>query len=209
MSEQYAPKQPWANQIAAALCSHYAVILTLSLLLAVQIFQNQMLIRRISGSPAAEGSSIVGSNIVFPELETVEGKAFSFNHTSKHLIIYFHTDCPYCHHDIPLWQMIQAQSKKYDLYVVAVTQEDDRSKIAQFAREARLSFPILLDPEQKLIGQLQAAGTPTKVLTGPGGQVTQVWRGLTTRESGEAAIGGLMLAFGIAPDGLPQNANLP
>jgi peroxiredoxin len=123
------------------------------------------------------------------------------------LIIYFQTDCPFCHDDIPLWKEIYHQAATRNINVVAVTPETDTNNLVQFANEKQLAFPILIDPERKLLNQLEATVTPTKILLDPSNRVVQIWRGLTTQRSGDDAMGGLLLIFGIEPHFLPVSSS--
>jgi peroxiredoxin len=153
---------------------------------------------------------LVGTKINLPSLQTSQGESYNFSNqeNQRYMILYFRTDCKFCHLDLPLWKEIHSQSTHLNTNVIAITEESDIDLVSAFANENDLPFPVLMDPEHKLLGQLKFPVTPTKVLISDEQRVAQVWRGLTTQQSGDADVGGLVATFGIEPTLLPQSADV-
>jgi peroxiredoxin len=61
-------------------------------------------------------------------------------------------------------EKIHAQASDRNIDVLAVTQENDSALLRKYALDNDLPFPIIMDPDRKLISQLKAPATPTKVL---------------------------------------------
>ncbi len=188
-----------------SLWSSYSVIVILALLLIIQIVQNQLLLQQFRNTTQEIETSLIGTSVNLPRLTTVDGQVYQFPQeaTTQQMIIYFHTDCRYCHLDLPLWHKIYAQAAARNINVVAITEETDLRAVATFVTANQIPFPVLLDPERQLLGQLRASVTPTKVLLSSDQRVLQIWRGLTTQQSGDEAIGSMAAILGIDPQTLP------
>jgi peroxiredoxin len=185
----------------------YIIIGIVSIVLAVQVFQNQLLLQnRYSISPARL-PLLIGQEIVFPTLPSVAGSAWSISEFSStyYLLIFFHPNCSYSELDLPLWQTIYQQASNYDVDLIAVTSETDVNLLAAYTQKHEIIFPVLIDREQELFNQLRIMGTPTKVLLSNDWRVLQVWYGWTTQRSHQSDLGGMFAFLGIDPRSLPQS----
>ncbi|NOK64095.1 MAG: hypothetical protein GFH27_549413n7 [Chloroflexi bacterium AL-W] len=199
------------GQLMKILYSSNTVIVVLAILLIAQIIQNQWLLRRSDTGIATIEPSLIGTQLTFPTLYTVNGAEYQFTEGdgTANLLIYFHTDCTFCHADVPLWKKMYEQASERSINIVGVTEEGDIDAITEFVDSYQLTFPVLLDPDRQLLDQVDASVTPTKVLVSSDEQIAQIWRGLTTQQSGDGAIGGIVSTFGIDPQVLPLHSESP
>jgi len=190
--------------------SPYLIIGILALLLAIQIIQNQTLLRRRFSQEVVVEPVLIGKQIVFPTLSTTDERQFELSQLERtyHVLIFFHSECQYCALDLPLWKTIYQRGASQNIDVVAITSETDAEIVAQYAREHDIPFPVLMDPERELFDQLRISGIPTKVLLSNDMRVLQIWHGWTTQHSGSSELGGMLAFLGIEPQELPQPSTL-
>lgn len=186
--------------------SSYVIIGILALLLAVQVIQNQMLLRRRFPQQVVVEPLLIGKQVVSPTLPTIDGHWLELSRLEGvyHVLIFFHPECRYCALDLPLWRTIYQRATSRNIDVIAITPETDAKIVAQYAREHDIPFPVLMDPERRLFDQLHIRGTPTKVLLSDDMRVLQIWHGWTTQHSGSSELGGMLAFLGIEPQELPQ-----
>lgn len=200
------------SKVSKFIRSPYAIIVLLSVLLIIQVVQNQMVLQNANPRRSDADFLKVGNKVNIPSLQIAEGTGandFSLRKDSSKLIIYLQTSCQYCHQDIPLWKKIYAQASDRNIDVFAVTQENDSALLRKYALDNDLPFPIIMDPDRKLISQLKVPATPTKVLISSDQRVLKVWQGLTTQQSGESDIGSLASTFDIWSESLPKMSGAP
>lgn len=81
------------------------------------------------------------------------------------LINFWATWCPPCRLEMPTMQQIYAEYKTRGFEILAVNIESDaRKEIGDFAKELRLTFPIVLDPDMKVTRRFRIIGLPVSVL---------------------------------------------
>lgn len=189
----------------ALLGSTGVVIAILVLLLAVQVIQNQVMFRGVGETPQTAEAVMIGNEVALPTLRLLDGTPYSFPQDAgiRTLLIYFDPACRFCHGDVALWKLLHQRTAERKINVVAVTREDNVQAISGFVREYQLPFPIVIDPDRKLLGQLGRTGTPMKVLLGEDERIDFIWRGQTTRNSNSMALGALRMGFGVEPQQLP------
>ncbi|WP_081752441.1 TlpA disulfide reductase family protein [Kallotenue papyrolyticum] len=196
------------GHLITRLRSSNVIIALLAGLLTIQVVQNQLIIRRATIHTSEE--TFIGEQLTLPTLLTIDGKSYSFPrdmHT-RTLLIYFDTACQFCHRDVSLWKLLHHNAPLHGVIVVGVTRERDTEVVSRFVQAYQLPFPILMDPDRKLVGQLGTVGTPTKVLLAPDARVDFIWRGLTTQQSSDMALGALRMMFGIEPQQLPAASDI-
>ena len=115
------------------------------------------------------------------------------------LLIFLHSECPYCQLDAPLWRLLTQRTR-----VFGVTEETDLEAIEQFLLDYNLDFPVIIDDENMLSEYLNVTGTPVKLAISSDLRVLQIWDGWTTRSSGQSEMGSLLTMYGIEPDELPE-----
>lgn len=101
------------------------------------------------------------------------------------LINFWASWCPPCRLEMPALQSVYAQYHDQGLQVLAVnvTDQDDLTSVAQFAREFGLTFPVLMDTDGQVGRLYQMQALPTSFLVGSDGVIRQVYVGGPLDES--------------------------
>lgn len=101
-------------------------------------------------------------------LKTLEGNTVRLSELRGKkvvLINFWATWCPPCRLEMPTMQQIYSEYKDKGFEILAVNIESDANQaISDFAKELRLTFPILLDPDMKVIRKFRVIGLPVSVL---------------------------------------------
>jgi peroxiredoxin len=136
-------------------------------------------------APASVGSSI--NDFV---LTDVNGKTVRLGdfHGKLILINAWATWCPPCKAEMPLLNQYYKVHVKDGFALLAVNAGDTQSETASFVDQHGLAFPVLLDPETQLLGQLGVNSFPTSILVGKDGKVKSIHVGMFTSESIEAEV---------------------
>ncbi len=120
------------------------------------------------------------------------------------LLIFFDTDCSYCHYEAPLWQQIAAGQWNEDVTVVGVlANPQDKEVVLTFQEQYQLTYPVLVDTDGLLGARAQLEVTPTKILLSQEFQILQYWQGVSHQMMSEEALGSLLMGLGIPPGALP------
>lgn len=84
------------------------------------------------------------------------------------------TWCPPCVYEMPLIERLHRTMRGRSFIVLAVSQDSGYGeKVRRFARELELTFPILLDPEQKLSRLYRVTGYPESFIIDKEGILVQ------------------------------------
>ncbi len=182
----------------------YVLLLLMVALFGFRVYQDRAVLNPFGSTEFEEIS--VGAQIPSITLQTLEGSTYDLNSSNdEKLLIFFHTDCPFCAADRQLWQTLYERSLDEGIEVVAVTSETDSKVVAEYAQENNIPFPVMLDSGGKLFSAASIQVTPTKVLISNEGVILQTWRGWTTQQSAEAELGSMFTLFDIHPSQLPSS----
>ena len=75
-----------------------------------------------------------------------------------------------------------------DTRVLAVNLGESRDLIVDWVTQFGLTFDIVLDPDQSIASLYRLRGQPSTYVVSPGGVITSIFYGPTTRQSLEAAL---------------------
>ncbi len=117
-----------------------------------------------TGTPAAFAPNFT--------LRTLDGQYLSLSelHGRYVLLNFWATWCAPCRDEMPFLQSF-ATAHAAQVTVLAINQREDAATVAQFARQHRLSFPILLDPTDDMLRAYQVQALPLTVLVAPQGTI--------------------------------------
>jgi peroxiredoxin len=139
--------------------------------------------------PAGESDSNVGTQpgSTAPDfsLGSLGGQAVQLSaFTGRPVLLnFFTTWCGYCKAEMPDLQAVHAHYARDGLVVIGVDLEDPTQEVADFAREVRVSFPILLDPKNK-VGRLYGVNSyPRTFFIRPDGTINRVLMGSTDKST--------------------------
>ena len=90
------------------------------------------------------------------------------------------TWCPPCKAEMPALNTYYQAHQKDGLVILGVNAGETRDQAAVFAQTYGLSFPILLDPEEKVMEAAHINDYPTSILIGRDGLVKAVHIGMLT-----------------------------
>lgn len=77
------------------------------------------------------------------------------------LLRFWSTRCPSCKEEMPRLESIYKDLKAKGFEILAINVEDTKEKAASFAKEFNLTYPILMDEDQKVAGVYKVFGVPT------------------------------------------------
>lgn len=102
------------------------------------------------------------------------------------------TWCPPCRAEMPALNDYYRQHASDGFIILAINAGETAVEAGAFVEEKGLAFPVLLDPQTRLLNGLNIRSFPTSVLVGRDGVVKDIHIGLLTPELIEAKIGPLL-----------------
>jgi hypothetical protein len=87
------------------------------------------------------------------------------------VLVFFWHDCPISNSYAPEINRICASYTNFAFYIVQVDPDLTVAAAKQHAKEFRLSVPVLLDPQHRLVKLAKATATPEAVVLGKNGKV--------------------------------------
>ncbi|MFV1859145.1 MAG: peroxiredoxin family protein [Anaerolineales bacterium] len=137
-----------------------------------------------TGTPASSLGGVVRVGGIAPDfsLPDLNGEMHSLGeHLGDAVILNFWaTWCPPCRFEMPVLQQAFERYSDQGFVVLAVnlTESDDRDLVAPYRDELGLTFPILLDEESLVSGDLyRVLGIPTSVFIDRRGTVREIYIG--------------------------------
>jgi len=70
------------------------------------------------------------------------------------------TWCQPCREELPAMEALARELAPRGLTILAVNHQEPEARVAAFAREYRLTLPILLDPDGQVVARYRAVGLP-------------------------------------------------
>lgn len=106
-------------------------------------------------------------------LRTDDGKTYRLaDYRGKVVVVNFWaTWCPPCRQEMPSMDRAYKQLQKDGIEIVAVNVGENEDAIFAFTGVIPVSFPLLLDPEAKVVQQYRVRGLPTTYVVDPNGMV--------------------------------------
>jgi peroxiredoxin len=137
-----------------------------------------------------EAPPVVGGAAVPFQLTTLDGIAISLEQfRGKALVInFFASWCDPCREEMPLLNELARQADEHGYRVLGVAVEDSRAAVTQFARAAKIAFPIALDTNSRVKRAYRIFGPPATFFVDATGTVRDVVLGPLTAERARRAI---------------------
>jgi cytochrome c biogenesis protein CcmG/thiol:disulfide interchange protein DsbE len=98
------------------------------------------------------------------------------------LLNIFATWCPPCRAEMSDLEAYYREHKEDGFVVLAVNDEENASTVANFVQAQGFTFPILLDPDGKVLSRYGVHGLPTSFFIDRSGMVRGVWSGQLSPE---------------------------
>jgi cytochrome c biogenesis protein CcmG, thiol:disulfide interchange protein DsbE len=149
----------------------------LVLLLAVLIF-----FKPAEGQSEAVIPARVGSRLSSFELTDIQGNKVRLRDYQGQVVLVnaWATWCPPCRAEMPALNAYYQQHRAEGFVILAINAGDPAAAAAEFARDYNLSFPVLLDPQTRLLDALYIRSFPTSILIGRDGLVKDIHIGILT-----------------------------
>jgi len=119
------------------------------------------------GSPKAIR---VGDTIAAFSGTDLKGKTFSLpSHKGKPVIVrFFLLNCPYCKADTPIFNMFYDKYRQKGLEIVYINNNGaNPEEVKTFARDLKINFPVIFDPEGKIAKQYNVKVQPLTLVLSP------------------------------------------
>jgi cytochrome c biogenesis protein CcmG/thiol:disulfide interchange protein DsbE len=144
-----------------------------------------------SGIQAAQDAlPAIGAPAADFELKTLDGQSVRLEtYRGKPLIVnFFASWCDPCRDEMPLLNEIAAKSSSAGYAVLGVAVQDSRAALTEFAKEARIVFPIALDLNSKVQRVYRVFGPPATFVIDGGGMLRDIVLGPMTPERAREAL---------------------
>ncbi len=159
----------------------------------------QAFIVETTGTPASSLGGVVRVGGIAPDfsLSDLNGEMHSLGeHRGEAVILNFWTTwCPPCRFEMPALQQAFERHSDQGFVILAVnlTESDDRVLVGPYQEELALTFPILLDLESKVSGELyRVLGLPTSVFIDRSGIVREIFIGAIPLDELESKVRSIM-----------------
>jgi peroxiredoxin len=139
---------------------------------------------------SALGPARVGKPLGDFSLSDINGKTVRLrDYTGETVLVNaWATWCPPCKAEMPDLNAYYLAHQADGFVLLAINAGDSASTAAAFASQKGLAFPVLLDPNTRLINSLGIRDFPTSILVGPDGIVKAIHVGMFTPKALEAEI---------------------
>jgi thiol-disulfide isomerase/thioredoxin len=128
------------------------------------------------------------------ELTDLQGNTVSLSdfRGKKVLLNFWATWCGPCRAEIPHMTRLYGELRDEDFEIVAVNLREDAAKVATFAEQFDMTFPVLLDPTGRVGSAYYVRGIPTSIFLDEQGVIQTVHVGTLTDEMLRAYVDQLM-----------------
>ena len=113
-------------------------------------------------------------------LNNMRGKAVFIN--------FWHTACRYCQYEMPNIQRMYDTYAEDGLVVLGVNVGNSQQEAADYARRLKITFPILLDGDEKVNNEYLVTGYPTSFFIDREGDIESIYIGELTRDEMEKQV---------------------
>jgi peroxiredoxin len=143
---------------------------------------------RIDGG--AGPASLAGAPAPSFEVRRPDGSSDSLARHKGSVVVlnFWATWCPPCKDEMPALERLYRENRSRGLVVLGIDQGESASVAGAFARAHGITFPILLDEDQRYASSYVSVGLPTTVVVGRDGRVVKGIDGAQTLEQFRAAV---------------------
>lgn len=111
-------------------------------------------------------------------LTDMNGKSLSLSQFRGKVVLvnFWATWCPPCRAEMPSIERLYRRLEKHKNFVlltVNVNEDNSKDSVKAFTEETPLSFPILLDRDNRVAGRYQVNGIPQTFIIDPNGVIVQ------------------------------------
>jgi cytochrome c biogenesis protein CcmG/thiol:disulfide interchange protein DsbE len=123
-------------------------------------------------------------------LQNLDGAPVSLADYSGRMVLInaWATWCPPCRAEMPALNDYYQAHKNQGFVILAINAGDAQSQAAAFAQQLGLAFPVLLDPDTRLLDSLGIHSFPTSILLGRDGRVKAIHVGMFSPQELDAEV---------------------
>jgi cytochrome c biogenesis protein CcmG/thiol:disulfide interchange protein DsbE len=123
-------------------------------------------------------------------LQNLDGTPVSLADYSGRMVLInaWATWCPPCRAEMPALNDYYQAHKNQGFVILAINAGDAQSQAAAFAQQLGLAFPVLLDPDTRLLDSLGIHSFPTSILLGRDGRVKAIHVGMFSPQELDAEV---------------------
>jgi len=139
---------------------------------------------------AQTSAPTIGAPAIGFELKSLDGKSLSLESLRGKPVIlnFFASWCDPCRDEMPLINELAAAGANGGYSVVGIAVEDTRAALAQFVKEANMSFPVALDLNSTVKRAYRIFGPPATFFIDRQGVIRDVVLGPVTRDRAREAL---------------------
>jgi peroxiredoxin len=104
------------------------------------------------------------------------------------LMNFFGTWCPPCREEMPSLEKAFQTNEDKGFVVLGIAGDKEKTTVESFVQTYKLTFPVLLDPENQVFRQYFVRGIPVTYLLDRQGQIATMYRGEADWSSREAQV---------------------
>ncbi len=133
----------------------------------MQINFRQLLVTSVLlhfGCGATSSTPVESASPPIPVLQPTDTAWSTITHHRVTVIDFWATWCGPCAKTIPKLEQLYKTHKHEDLSVVGINVGEHRDRVHEFVREARISYPMYLDPDFRNADRLGARVLPTLLI---------------------------------------------
>jgi thiol-disulfide isomerase/thioredoxin len=163
-------------------------LLTASVVLALALQAHSVWAQHVHPAPPSS-APVVGTAAIAFDLKTLDGKAAGLeSFRGKPLVInFFASWCDPCRDEMPLINELSAKAAgNYQVLGIAV--EDSRAAVSEYAKEAKLVFPVALDLNSTVKRAYRIFGPPATFFIDRQGIIRDIVIGPITSERAKEAM---------------------
>ena len=145
--------------------------------------------RSLDGSGGGPGT-LGGAPAVSYDVKRTDGMVDSLARHRGSVVVmnFWATWCPPCKEEMPALETFAREMRGKGVVVLGIDQGESAATAGAFAKAHGITFPILLDEEQKYASSYVSIGLPTTVIVGRDGHVVRGIDGAQTLAQFRAAV---------------------
>ncbi len=109
------------------------------------------------------------------------------NSSKPVLIVFWATWCPSCREELPLLNTLALRYQN-KIEFLSINAEEEAKEVRAYIERNHLNFPVILDPEGKLLSTFEVSALPSVLLLAKGGKILYYGYQLPALEKLEASL---------------------
>ena len=128
-----------------------------------------------AGGPGGGPSMLAGAPAQSYDVKALDGTTSGIDRFRGRVLLVnlWASWCAPCRSETPALERLFAAERAHGLTVVGIDQGESQSAAAGFAKEMKLTYPILLDEDQRYGRAYAAVGLPTSLVVDRGGRIVR------------------------------------